>query len=387
MDWRLSLFVLFTGLIQLIVPKFTVKPVAKAEKDYIEKSENYTISLKEIFSAFDLIKSYNLQEKIEILHRNANTGYKKASFKDRYMSGFMGSLGDFFSSITYIGVFFLGAVLVLLGFFKISVIIAASQLVIFIVYPLSNLTQYITSILAAKAVIKDLDEILNLQEKDSSLKDLEAKTSFEDSISFENMSFSYPQDGEDEESEEENHGTFPALKNINLTIKKGEKVLIVGESGSGKSTLLSLLYKKFTGYEGLIKMDGTFDSIPALIRFIGAQEEKTKIVKKTTDSMYNYANNTDVYQIWADMVAFGKIVNAPLNAELEKYFCVYVSRRDTRNYVHTHEEIIEKYNNQLVMYERMPDLYSAAMGNNMYTAKFLLKEDMDEFVDFVHKIV
>ena len=257
MDWRLSLFVLFTGLIQLIVPKFTVKPVAEAERDYIEKSENYTISLKEIFSAFDLIKSYNLQEKIEILHRNANTGYKKASFKDMCINGFMGSLGDLLSNITYIGVFFLGAVLVLLGFFKISVIIAASQLVIFIVYPLSNLTQYITSILAAKAVIKDLDEILNLQEKDNSLKDLEAKTSFEDSISFENMSFSYPQDGEDEENEEENRGAFPALKNVNLSVKKGEKVLIVGESGSGKSTLLSLLYKKFTGYEGLIKIDGT----------------------------------------------------------------------------------------------------------------------------------
>ena len=256
MDWRLSLFVLFTGLIQLIVPKFTVKPVAKAEKDYIEKSENYTISLKEIFSAFDLIKSYNLQEKIEILHRNANTGYKKASFKDMCMNGFMGSLGDLLSNITYIGVFFLGAVLVLLGFFKISVIIAASQLVVFIVYPLSNLTHYITSLLASKAVIKELDEILNLQENDSSLKDLEAKTSFEDSISFENMSFCYPQDGGDED-DEENRGSFPALKNINLSVKKGEKVLIVGESGSGKSTFLSLLYKKFTGYEGLIKIDGT----------------------------------------------------------------------------------------------------------------------------------
>ena len=246
---------LFTGLIQLIVPKFTVKPVAEAERDYIEKSENYTISLKEIFSAFDLIKSYNLQEKIEILHRNANTGYKKASFKDMCMNGFMGSLGDLLSNITYIGVFFLGAVLVLLGFFKISVIIAASQLVVFIVYPLSNLTHYITSLLASKAVIKELDEILNLQEKDSSLKDLEAKTSFEDSISFENMSFSYPQESKDDE--DENRSAFPALKNINLTIKKGEKVLIVGESGSGKSTLLSLLYKKFTGYEGLIKIDGT----------------------------------------------------------------------------------------------------------------------------------
>ncbi|UTC74507.1 ABC transporter ATP-binding protein [Treponema sp. OMZ 792] len=256
MDWRLSLFVLFTGLIQLIVPKFTVKPVAKAERDYIERGENYTITLKEVFSAFDLIKSYNLQEKIEILHRNANTGYKKASFKDMCMNGFMGSLGDLLSNITYIGVFFLGAVLVLLGFFKISVIIAASQLVVFIVYPLSNLTRYITSLLASKAVIKDLDEILNMEEKDGSFKDVEAKTSFEDSISFENMSFSYPQDDEDEE-DEENRGVFPALKNINLSVKKGEKVLIVGESGSGKSTLLSLLYKKFTGYEGLIKIDGT----------------------------------------------------------------------------------------------------------------------------------
>ncbi|MDO5089833.1 MAG: ATP-grasp domain-containing protein [Leptotrichiaceae bacterium] len=104
-----------------------------------------------------------------------------------------------------------------------------------------------------------------------------------------------------------------------------------------------------------------------------------------TPDMYNYANNTDVYQIWADTVTYGKIVNVPANTELEKYYCVYVSRRDTKNYVHTHEEIIEKYGSNLVMYERMPELYSAAMGNNMYTAKFLSKEKMEEFVNFVHK--
>ena len=33
----------------------------------------------------------------------------------------------------------------------------------------------------------------------------------------------------------------PTLNNINLTIYKGEKVLIVGPSGSGKSTLLRII--------------------------------------------------------------------------------------------------------------------------------------------------
>ena len=39
------------------------------------------------------------------------------------------------------------------------------------------------------------------------------------------------------------------------------------------------------------------------------------------------------------------------------------------------------------MYERMPDLYSAAMVNRMYTAKFKDKEVMDEFIKFVHETV
>lgn len=74
-----------------------------------------------------------------------------------------------FSNITYIGVFFLGAILVLLGFFKVSVIIAASQLVVFIVYPLGNLTSLITSIFAVRAIIKDLTPILNMEEKSVAL--------------------------------------------------------------------------------------------------------------------------------------------------------------------------------------------------------------------------
>ena len=104
-----------------------------------------------------------------------------------------------------------------------------------------------------------------------------------------------------------------------------------------------------------------------------------------TPDMYNYANNTDVYQIWADMVAFGEIRNANLNEDLEKNYCVYASRRDNNNYVHSHDEIKQKYGNAIVMDERMPDIFSEAMGNYMYTAKFATKEEMEEFINFIHE--
>ena len=104
-----------------------------------------------------------------------------------------------------------------------------------------------------------------------------------------------------------------------------------------------------------------------------------------TPDMYNYANNTDVYQIWADMVAFDEIRNANLNEDLEKNYCVYASRRDNNNYVNSHDEIKQKYGNAIVMDERMPDIFSEAMGNYMYTAKFATKEEMEEFINFIHE--
>ncbi|MFT7184386.1 MAG: ABC-type multidrug transport system fused ATPase/permease subunit [Oceanicoccus sp.] len=46
------------------------------------------------------------------------------------------------------------------------------------------------------------------------------------------------------------------LKNVNLKIKRGEKVGIVGVSGTGKSTLFKLLLKLYDRYEGHILFDG-----------------------------------------------------------------------------------------------------------------------------------
>ncbi|MFX8381690.1 ATP-binding cassette domain-containing protein, partial [Acinetobacter baumannii] len=68
------------------------------------------------------------------------------------------------------------------------------------------------------------------------------KTELKGDIQFNNVSFTYQNTG------------INALKNINLHIKQGEKVLIMGKTGSGKSTLVQLLLRMFDVNEGEISV-------------------------------------------------------------------------------------------------------------------------------------
>ena len=101
-----------------------------------------------------------------------------------------------------------------------------------------------------------------------------------------------------------------------------------------------------------------------------------------TPDMMDFAHNLDVYQIWADMVSADKRL-FPENGN--DHYCCYAGRRDIHNYVHTHEEVLEKYGSCMVMCDRIPDILSGAMGNQMYTAQFNTSEEMKEFMDYVQE--
>ena len=54
-------------------------------------------------------------------------------------------------------------------------------------------------------------------------------------------------------------------------------------------------------------------------------------------------------------------------------------------YISSHEEIINKYGYHIVMCEKMPELMWETMGCQMYTACFDTKNEVDEFINFIHK--
>ena len=101
-----------------------------------------------------------------------------------------------------------------------------------------------------------------------------------------------------------------------------------------------------------------------------------------TPDMMNFAHSTDVYQIWADMITDDK---RKLSNSQDHHWCVYASRKDWHNYVHSHEEILERYGKQIVMCERMPQLMWETMGCQMYTAHAWSEKELQEFISFVHE--
>ncbi len=94
-----------------------------------------------------------------------------------------------------------------------------------------------------------------------------------------------------------------------------------------------------------------------------------------TPDMMNFANSTNVYKIWADMIAFD---HSTLETG-EHAFCAFAGRRDGKPFVYDHEAIMKKYGGQMKMVGRIPDVLADAMGNQMYVATFPTQKKLDKF--------
>ena len=94
-----------------------------------------------------------------------------------------------------------------------------------------------------------------------------------------------------------------------------------------------------------------------------------------TPDMINFAHSTNVYKIWADMIAYGSSM-MPVG---DHSFCAFAGRRDGKNFKLDHDALMEKYGAQMRMVDRIPDALSGAMGNQMYVATFPTREEMDQF--------
>ena len=109
--------------------------------------------------------------------------------------------------------------------------------------PIKNLGNNFNAVQFSFMAIERVFGVLAQKTKITDKPDAQKLQTITEGFQFENVNFEYIKNK-------------PVLKNINLSVKKGETIALVGNSGGGKSTIVSLIPRFYDINSGEIKIDG-----------------------------------------------------------------------------------------------------------------------------------
>ncbi len=239
---KLTLWALLPLPIMAALVTFLGKKIQKFYKQVQEAFSGLSDHTQESISGIRVIKSFVREESSLDNFKDASELYVKKNMKLAAIHGFMFPMIGFISSVSFLIALLKGGTMVINGTLSLGDLVAFITYLGMLIWPMMAIGWVINSMQRGVASIKRINEILDTT---PALIDKETAIwphNFAPEISFENVSFKYPQS--------ENF----ALENIDFHIKKGNSLAIVGKTGSGKSSVSSLLLRFYSHSNGHIKI-------------------------------------------------------------------------------------------------------------------------------------
>lgn len=170
--------------------------------------------------------------------------YRKSSIKARVWGSVMGPVMNFLGNLQYVLIAATGGYLFLNGRLEsVGAIQAMLQYSKHFTRPINMIANQYASVLTALAGAERLFEMLDSKEETDEGQLIVSPDEIRGDIEFKNVDFGYIPGK-------------PVLKNLNLSIKAGQKIAIVGATGSGKTTVVNLLTRFYETDSGQITIDG-----------------------------------------------------------------------------------------------------------------------------------
>lgn len=236
----LLLIVLLQSMVVLMYPRIIGARLQKLKGLVSNMMSDYNSKLNDFFSGFEVIKTFNIENKVFNAHKIKNEILSDSEYNSNKLNLIAQASSSFINHIFIIIIFSSSTYLLLHNKITFGLLIAATQMTIYITTPCGVISRNLLRIKSTKEVQNKLLNIINKKE----LKDGDIYIDkFKNKIVFENLTFSYNE-----------HSNI--LNNINLTLYKGKKYAIVGSSGSGKTTLIRLLLKYYEDFSGRLLIDG-----------------------------------------------------------------------------------------------------------------------------------
>lgn len=225
--------------VNMFLPLLIEKPIQKHNRERSELYAGYNAFVKEVLSAFDIIKNNGLEARIrKNFHEKSEKVQQKRYVIDRLMS-FVFAGQNTIGSGVFIALMLIVAKRAIIGAVSFAGMVVVINNFDKLVGPLFSVAEAIPKFRSVKAIFARIDE--SLKNRNGHLETLPFP-GLEKSIAFRGVSFAYEGN--------------PVFSHVDFTFEKGKKYLVVGPSGGGKSTLLRLLRKYFDPQEGSIAVDG-----------------------------------------------------------------------------------------------------------------------------------
>ena len=243
-SWQLTIFVLLV----LPLAGFIMGRVGKSLKRTSLEAQNQWGQLisqvEETLGGLRIVKAFTAEEFVDRRFVQSNEEYRHTVMGVSRRQLLAHPVSELLGTTTIAIVLWYGGSLILNQESSITASTFIYYLVIFysLINPLKDLSKGAYAIRKGMGSMERVDRIL--QAESTIVDPVQPKPiSFKDSIALEHVSFRYADEW--------------VLRDVNLTIRKGQTVALVGHSGSGKTTLVDLIPRFYDVVEGRITIDGT----------------------------------------------------------------------------------------------------------------------------------
>ena len=266
------------SLIPFFAALYSGKNMGEMEECLSTRNAEYLAFLKDFSIGFTIIKSYKVEAIFSKLHGAVNEKTEETMLKRERCVEKVNYFAAISGYVTRLSILFLSSYIAFTRHsISIGTVIAFSQLIHYLIDPLSSLPSMLTEAKAAYRLTDKFWDTIKREEvpqntpENNRVKEeqiAEIQTAIEDKKIVEEKEIRVQKQSPDESIPSLrgeilfNHIYFSyseekeVLKGLNLRVKEGEKVVLLGTSGSGKSSILKILMGMERAQSGTIRIGG-----------------------------------------------------------------------------------------------------------------------------------
>lgn len=244
-SWKLTLFVLVLLPVAGLLIGRIGRNLKRASKKGQEQNADILSQIEETLSGLRVVKAFNAEQKLRTRFNGLIDATRQTFNRINRRYYLAHPVSEFLGTCLIAVILWFGGILILEGHSTIDAATFIYYLVIFysIINPAKDLSKAGYSVRKGLASLERIDKVLDTRSNIIEQADARAISRFDEAVHYEHISFGYDNE-------------HPVLRDIDLTIRKGQIVALVGQSGSGKTTLADLLPRFYDVQQGQVSIDG-----------------------------------------------------------------------------------------------------------------------------------